>query len=145
MGAEGSPRGLGNANPQGGGGAGLPGGRLSGGDARQFSREFRLRREAAESLGRALGREGIELGELNRAISGLRRLESELAGADPGSLADLQAAVIEGLKTWEFRLWRAMARAGDQGPAVGSPSQAPAEYRALVEEYYRALARERKP
>jgi hypothetical protein len=60
-------------------------------------------------------------------------------------MSDLQQAIIEGLKTWEFRLWRALTQNGDKGPAVGAPSQAPAEYRALVEEYYRSLAREKKP
>jgi hypothetical protein len=59
-------------------------------------------------------------------------------------MEDVQRAIIEGLKTWEFRLWRALTQGSDKGPAVGSPSQAPAEYRALVEEYYPSLARERK-
>ncbi len=119
---------------------------MGGEDIRQFSREFRLRREAADSLRRELAREGgVDLGELDRAIRGLRQLETGQPFRDPREMEQLQAAIIEGLKTWEFRLWRTLTQGGDRGPAVGAPSQAPAEYRVLVEEYYRTLARERKP
>jgi hypothetical protein len=136
-----TPGGPANGNPSGGGGVGRVGG-FDPNAVRQFSREFRLRREAAESLRRELGQvPGLELGELDRAISDLRRLESGRAFADPKGLADLQAAVIEGLKTWEFRLFRALGQTGENRPALGAPSQAPAEYRALVEEYYRSLGR----
>lgn len=130
------------ANPSGGGGS--PG-RISAEAARQFGREFRMRREAAESLRREVAGQGIETGELDRAIRGLRRLETGAPFSDPRALSELQQSILEGLKTWEFRLWRALTQGNERGPAVGSPAQAPAEYRALVEEYYRALAREKKP
>ena len=127
-------------NPTGGGGNG----RIAPGDARQFGREFRLRREAAESLRRELAQQGgVDLRELDRAIDALRQLESGRRFGDPRGVDQLQAAVIEGLKTWEFRLFRALGQAGDNRPALGSPSQAPAEYRALVEEYYRSLGRKK--
>jgi uncharacterized protein DUF4175 len=141
-GQQGSPNsgGQGNANPSGGGGAG----RFSAGEARQFGREFRLRREAAESLRRELAQQpGIDLRELDRAISDLRRLESGRPFGDAKGMEELQAAVIEGLKTWEFRLFRALGQTGENRPALGAPSQAPAEYRALVEEYYRSLGRKK--
>jgi hypothetical protein len=135
-------RGQANGNPDGGGGNG----RLDSGSARQFSREFRLRREAAESLRRELSQQGgVELGELDRAIADLKQLESGRRFGDPQGVAELQAAVIEGLKTWEFKLFRALTQSGDNRPALGAPSQAPAEYRALVEEYYRLLGRGKKP
>lgn len=129
-------------NPAGGG---ATPGRLSAEAARQFGREFRMRREAAESLRREVAGQGIETGELDRAIRGLRQLETGAPFSDPKAMADLQQSIIEGLKTWEFRLWRALTQGSEPGPAVGSAAQAPAEYRALVEEYYRALAREKKP
>ena len=137
------PSGVG-PNPMGGGGN--PGGPITGEQARQLGREYRLRREAAESLRREVaGQPGIETAELDRAIRGLRQLETGAPFRNPQEMSDLQQAIIEGLKTWEFRLWRALTQNGDKGPAVGAPSQAPAEYRALVEEYYRSLAREKKP
>ncbi len=138
----GPPRtgGLANGGVNGGG----SNGQLSPGDVRQFSREFRLRREAAESLRRELAQQpGVDLRELDQAINDLRKLESGRPFGDPKNVADLQAAVIEGLKTWEFRLFRALGKNGDNRPALGAPSQAPAEYRALVEEYYRSLGKKK--
>jgi hypothetical protein len=122
------------------GGGGQPG-RLGGGDARQFSREFALRRQAAEALRRDLAGQEVERAELDRIISDLRRLESGRPFSDPEALEKLQRAVIEGLKTWEFKLWRSLGQIGDNRPALGAPSQVPSEYRALVEEYYRSLGK----
>ena len=122
------------------GGGGQPG-RINGGDIRQFSREFGLRREAAEALRRGLAGQTVERAELDRIISDLRRLESGRPFNDPTALEDLQRAVIEGLKTWEFKLWRTLGQNGDNRPALGAPSQVPSEYRALVEEYYRSLGK----
>ncbi|MCL4865827.1 MAG: hypothetical protein KJZ47_08030 [Gemmatimonadales bacterium] len=45
------------------------------------------------------------------------------------------------MKTFEFTLWRKFNGGATGGPALGSSGQVPAEYRALVEEYYRSLAR----
>ncbi|HJR35419.1 MAG TPA: DUF4175 family protein [Gemmatimonadales bacterium] len=122
------------------GGGGQPG-RLNGGDARQFSREFGLRRQAAEGLRRELAGQEMDQAELDRIIADLRRLESGRPFSDPQGLEELQRAVIEGLKTWEFKLWRSLSQNGENRPALGAPSQVPAEYRALVEEYYRSLGK----
>jgi hypothetical protein len=120
----------------------MPGG-ATGGDARQWSREFRLRREGAEALRRDLAQQGVDVRGLDQAIADLRRLESERALADPRGVEQLQRAVIEGLKSYEFMLWREFGLIGENRPALGAPTQAPPEYRALVEEYYRSLARGR--
>jgi len=121
-------------------GGGQPG-RLGSGDVRQYSREFGLRRQAAEALRRDLAGQETERTELDRIIGDLRRLESGKPFNDPQALEDLQRAVIEGLKTWEFKLWRSLGQNGDNRPALGAPSQVPSEYRALVEEYYRSLGK----
>jgi hypothetical protein len=126
-------------------GAGMPN-RLGGGDARQFGREFRMRREAAQELRRELGPEGIDLADLDRAIADLQRLESGRAFGDPLGLERLQADAIERLKTFEFNLYRRLGLGDGHRPTAGTPAQVPPEYRALVEEYYRSLGRrERAP
>jgi hypothetical protein len=48
--------------------------------------------------------------------------------------------VIEGLKTFEFSLYRKLGLGDEKSPALGARAQVPAEYRAAVEEYYRSLA-----
>jgi hypothetical protein len=115
------------------------------GESRQFSREFGLRRQAAEALRRDLEGQQLDPGELDRLIDDLKRLESGRLFADPKSLEELQQAVIEGLKTWEFKLWRQLGLSGENRPALGAAAQVPAEYRALVEEYYRSLGKPKPP
>lgn len=119
--------------------------RRSSGDARQFTREFRLRRQAAEELRRDVAREGLDVTELDRAIDDLRRLESGRPLGDPRGVDQLQAAVIDGLKTFEFKLYRRLGLSDENRPAQGAPAPVPPEYRALVEEYYRSLGRRERP
>jgi hypothetical protein len=119
--------------------------RRSSGDARQFTRELRVRRLAAEELRRDLARDGVDLTELDRAIDDLRRLESGRPLGDPRGVDQLQAAVIEGLKTFEFKLYRRLALSDERRPATGATAPVPPEYRALVEEYYRSLGRRERP
>jgi hypothetical protein len=115
------------------------------GDARQATGEFRLRRQNAEALRRELAAAGVDVRDLDRAIRDLRELETGRAMGDPKGLAQLQDAVIEGLKTFEFSLFRRYGLGGDgRQPALGARAPVPPEYRALVEEYYRALADDRR-
>ena len=125
---------------------GQPGEQLNSDDARQFGREFRMRRQAAQDLRRQLAPDGVDLAELDRVIDDLRRLESGRPFGDPQGLERLQADAIERLKTFEFGLYRRLGLEGEHRPAAGTPAQVPPEYRALVEEYYRSLGgREKTP
>jgi hypothetical protein len=110
------------------------------GDATQFSREFRLRRENAEALRSEMARQGLDTRELDRAIEGLRELERGRAFGDPKGLDQLQSQVIEGVKSFEFGLARALGLGAEGKPALGARATVPAEYRAMVDEYYRSLA-----
>ena len=108
---------------------------------RQYAREFGLRRDDAEEL-RDLAREqGVDVTELNRAINDLRRLEQSRALADYTASAELQAAVLERLKAFEFALNRQLAASSGPKSGVGARAPVPSEFRAQVEEYYRAIAR----
>jgi hypothetical protein len=132
-------------NPSGGGG-GTPGSRngIDPSDARQFARELAMRRGSAEELRKELAKQGIDTGELDRAIDEMQRLQGSLASGDPKGIDELQKSVIEGLKTFEFTLYRKLGLGDSKGPALGSTAPVPAEYRAAVEEYYRSLAGARR-
>jgi len=109
-------------------------------DAEQFAREFRLRREAAEQLRGEMARQGYDTRELDNAIEGLRQLEKSRAFGDPKGLDQLQSQVIEGVKTFEFGVARKLGLGTEGKPALGARATVPAEYRAMVDEYYRSLA-----
>ena len=117
---------------------------MNNGDAAQFAREFRVRRLEAEELRRDLAERGLDTSELDDAIGEMRRLEGQGAFGNPQGLDRLQADVIEGLKGFEFALFRAFGLGTEKRPALEARTPVPAEYRALVEEYYRALARDKK-
>jgi hypothetical protein len=124
---------------RGGDGAG-PANAINGGDARQFSREFALRRQKAEELRNELAKQGLDTKELDRAIGEMKKLEDARAFGDIQGVQELQSQVIEGLKTFEFGLYRTLGLGDGKGTAIGARAPVPAEYKAQVEEYYRSLA-----
>lgn len=129
-----------NGNSQNGGmpqGAG--GGRLSPDDARQFAREMRERLNDAEGLRRDLQREGMNTGQLDRAIQGMRSLADDKLVGDDKALAMLKSQVVEGLKGFEFDLRRALGMDKDR-VLLGRTGDVPEGYRQYVEDYYRSLA-----
>lgn len=112
-------------------------------DNRQVAREFGLRRQNAEQLRELARAQGVDVTELDRAIRDLRQLESGRGLGTPQASAELQAALLERLKTFEFSLSRQLAPDAERRGALGARSPVPSEYRAEVEEYYRSLARPR--
>jgi hypothetical protein len=144
QGAQGERGAEGSQTPQSGGGQGarVGGGRnLTPEQIRQFSREYRERRADAEALRRELSREGVDVTALDRMIAQLRALEAARVYNDTEELQRLQGAVVEGFKGFEFALRRAMEGDLRDRPLLGGTSDVPAEYRKMVEEYYKALAR----
>jgi len=112
-----------------------------GGDVRQLVRELRTRRQAAESLRADLRAMGQDVTDLDRMIKDLARFENGETFGSIRGVDRLHDEVIEGLKSFEFALWRKFGDSGDQRPALGASAQVPPQYRELVEEYYRSLAR----
>jgi hypothetical protein len=110
-------------------------------EARQFGREFRERRRAAEALRRELASEGASTADLERLLGQMRALEEQGIYDDPDQLERLQASVIEGFKAFEFALRRRADGATASRPVLGGSDDLPAGFRQLVEEYYRSLAR----
>ncbi|MFN2400612.1 MAG: DUF4175 family protein [Gemmatimonadaceae bacterium] len=130
----------------GGGAAGRgTGGRMDPERARQFRPEFRRQRLLADSIRRELGRQGVDVGDLDRLIERMRALEGARIYDDRAELERLQAAVLEGLKAYEFALRRELEGGERNRPLLGGTSEVPAKFRALVEEYYRSLSRGAPP
>ncbi len=125
-------------------GGAMPGGATAaGGDARQLSREVQVRLRDAEALRNDLREQGISIQSLDEAIATMRRLQQDRVLGDPVEMARLQQEALESLRQAEFDLWR-RAGGGEGGrPAVGDPSRVPPRYRQLVEQYFRAIARDR--
>ncbi len=127
-----------------GGGEGARGGALTPEQARQLGREFRAQRLAVDSVRRSLAAEGVDAGELDRVLAGLRALESPDAYRDIEAVERLQRTALEALKNFEFTLRRQVY--GDAvGPVAGGTDKVPAGFRDAVAEYYRSLARKEKP
>jgi hypothetical protein len=103
-----------------------------------------MRRQEAERLRQDLVNQGLPTQEIDSVIREMRRLENNGVLAATAGLDQLQSEVIDGLKSVEFALFRALGLGTEKRPALESRAPVPAEYRAMVEEYYRALARDRK-
>jgi hypothetical protein len=120
-----------------------PTGQFDNDGLRQFSREFRARRQAAESLRADLRALGEATGDLDRLLEQFRALDTQTTFGDARGLDRLERDLIDGLKELEFSLWRRFGESGGQRPAAGASARVPAQYRDQVEEYYRSLARHR--
>ncbi|HYW51806.1 MAG TPA: hypothetical protein VE861_14420, partial [Gemmatimonadaceae bacterium] len=128
-----------------GGGQGAPGRGGAGEsftveEARQLSRELRARRDAAQALRRAVQGSGVDTRELDRAITRLGALDGAAVLGDPAALQQLRDGVVEDLKSFEFSLRRALGSAAG-GPVVGGSERVPAQYREMVNEYFKSLSR----
>lgn len=108
-------------------------------EERQLEREIGQRRLQLEAVGGMLRREGVDVGELEGIISGLRSLPNV---AGPGMRETLEKDIVRGLKEFEYALRRSL------GPAAGdrlvelADEDVPDGYEELVEKYYKALAQE---
>ena len=122
-------------------GGGVRGGSYNAEDIRQFGRELRSQREAAEALRRELQGQGRNVEELTDLIEQLRGLEGSRAFNDPEELARLRGAVVQGFKEFEFTLRRQIVGAEADRPALGGNENVPAGYRDMVNEYFKALSK----
>ncbi len=71
----------------------------------------------------------------------MRRLEQAGGGEELEALLARQAALIAALKRAEFRLRRELEEAPPPAVAAGGDDAVPAEFRELVDEYFRQLSR----
>ncbi|MFQ6047301.1 MAG: DUF4175 family protein [Gemmatimonadales bacterium] len=112
--------------------------------ARQFQRELGERRNELRDLRRELAGEGIDVTRLDGIIRGLGRLDNRSLIGDLRGLDQLQSEIIAGLKEFEYSLRREIEGTDAQQLFLSGSEAVPPEYRELVQEYYRALARRRR-
>jgi hypothetical protein len=131
------------ARPGGAGGLGGPPGRLGVEEARQLRGELNQRAQEADAFRRALESSGISSPQAAALAQRLQGLASDRNFKDPLGLAELTAQVADDVKMLEYLLRR---EAEGERPSLqlSGSEELPPGYRALVEEYYRALARKPK-
>jgi len=110
-------------------------------EVRQLRREFQQRLVDAEELRRLLDRGATRTASLDEVISALRLMQGIRSYDDPEETARLGSA-IELLRQVELDLARERDRLLGKGRyQQAEDNDAPQDYRKLVEEYYKALAR----
>jgi hypothetical protein len=87
---------------------------------------------------------GIDPRELDALISTMRALDNARVYTDLDEAARLQTQVADGFRRFEFDLRRKLGAAGADQLLLGGSDDTPAAYKKLVEDYYRALAQDRK-
>ena len=103
------------------------------GEARQWAGE-------AQALRGELAAESVDPRELDEILGALRELDDPRVYQDVSELQRLQSLVAEGLKRFEFGLWR-QSEADANTIVLSGSDEVPEEFRQLVQEYYRSLAR----
>ena len=124
--------------PNGGGGpirGGIPGGQ------RQLGSEIREYMRDAEDLRRSLSKDRDLVRGLDQAMQGLRQASDALLRDDMQTALLLRDQVIEPLRGIEMELSkRLQAKLGKNNLRLADEGSAPAEYRKLVDEYYKRLS-----
>jgi hypothetical protein len=115
-------------------------GQLGFGDARQLRRELTERARDAQAVRRALEESGLSSSQAAGLAQRLQALATDRNFKDPLGLAELTAQVADDIKMLEYVLRR---EADGDRPALqlSGSEELPPGYRAMVEEYYRTLAR----
>jgi hypothetical protein len=117
-------------------------GNFSPDDVRQFRGEARRYAQDLDNLRRSLRGDGVDTRQLDDILRRLKALDDDRVYRDVQELARLQGAVSDGLRRFEFDLRRRIDGAADDVRLSGG-DDVPAEFKSLVEEYYRSLARPR--
>jgi hypothetical protein len=112
-------------------------------DVRQFRGEARRYLQEGQQLRQMLREQNVDPKEFDEIMRRLRELDSERVYQDVDELARLQSYVAEGLKRFEYALRRKVGDETDRALVSGS-EDVPAEFKALVEEYYRSLSKGRQ-
>lgn len=110
-------------------------------DERQLSRELQQRAADAQELRRLLDRNSTQVQNLDKVIESLRKAGNSQNAGDPGQIESLRKA-IDHMRRVEFDLARDLEQLNRKDKYFfAEDNEAPAGYRKLVEEYYKAIAK----
>jgi hypothetical protein len=121
-----------------------PGDYWTGDDIRQFRGDVQQWMGEARALREQLREQGVDARELDEIMRRMRELDAERTYRDVDALTRLQTFVAERMKRFEYTLRERVAATEGQ-TRVTPGDTVPAEYRTLVEEYFRSLSRPRAP
>jgi hypothetical protein len=107
---------------------------------RQFRRELSERVMDAQALRQALQQAGVPAKDLEEVVRQLRQLDNDSAFRDPLGLQEITTAALETLKKFEFDLRKKLDKSSNALFLNGN-EEIPANFRNLIEEYYKALAK----
>jgi hypothetical protein len=110
-------------------------------EIRQLRREFRERVTDAENLRRELARQDLDVPDLSEIIRRMEEFEKKQIFLNPLGLEKLEEDVLADLKQFEYWLRRELEGIGEEQLFLAGSDQVPADYRQLVEEYFRSLSR----
>jgi hypothetical protein len=110
----------------------------------QLRREFRQRAQDAREIGGQLSEAGRPPADLREIERKLRRLERTGTWRDPKGVEALVGETLEDLKMFEYALRRELEGADPEKLRLSGSDEVPEGWRALVEEYYRSLARDER-
>jgi len=110
-------------------------------EIRQLRREFRERVRDAENLQRELARQKLDVPDLGEIIRRMEEFEKKQIFLNPLGLEKLEEEVLADLKQFEYWLRRELEGIGEEQLYLAGSDQVPADYRQLVEEYFRSLSR----
>ncbi|HVR28106.1 MAG TPA: DUF4175 family protein [Thermoanaerobaculia bacterium] len=110
-------------------------------DLRQMGAEFEQRLREGQALLDGLREMGLPTEDLEAILRRMREFSVRGINQDPLALEGLRAQVIEGLRQFEYRLWRDLEGEDGERLFLAGADEVPPGYRNLVEEYYKNLAR----
>lgn len=116
--------------------------RLTPEEARQYQADLRERTEQIQQLRNDLRNMGRPVEDVQAVLEALGRMGDERLLTDPRALAAIHEEMLGRLMRLEFTLRREVeGEATRSAPTLTGTDEVPDGYRALVEEYYRSLAR----
>ncbi len=118
-------------------------GTMSNEEVRQFQRELSERVRQGRELSDQLRQQGLDSTSLDQILRQMNALQVRKINNDPLALNQLKEGVVEGLRQFEYTLWREI-EGGEEKLFLENSDFVPDGYRELVEEYYRKLSRASK-